>query len=280
MPIPRGIDRPAPEAQFRLAVSTVELRDVVRPGHASVTDMLEQTADGALQPVDGTIWADDPVRAVTARLAEAMDPATVAAEPRPLSDRAQARVDLRLTRMLARADRVFELAGQVAITSAEDIVADRVDRFSITVPSLRPQRRKSLLLPPSRWTVWRPRSSRSCADAVRSATACGGPGKRPLQRDAQGCIGPFPWAFLRRLGMVQGQSCGSRDHGTAIRDPFGRTRSVLCVETGSGSGGDTRLHATHRAFSSGLAGSAIGTDKWRTCTPTGVMLRLALTGSS
>jgi uncharacterized lipoprotein YmbA len=131
------IDRPAPEAQFRLAVSTVELREVVLPGHASATDLLVQAEDGGVQPVDGAIWADDPVRAVTARLAEAMDlatPATVAAEPWPLFDRAQARVEVRLTRMLAQAGGGFELAGQVAITSAEDVVADRVDRFSINVP--------------------------------------------------------------------------------------------------------------------------------------------------
>ncbi len=131
------IDRPQPDTQVRLEVSTVELRDVVMPGHASGTDVLVQTETGALVPVGDAIWADDPVRAVTAQLAETMDvgtSATVAAEPWPLFDRSQAQVEVRLSRMIARNDGMFELAGQVAIASADRVVRERIERFFIEVP--------------------------------------------------------------------------------------------------------------------------------------------------
>lgn len=129
------IAAPVPAEPVRLAVSTVELREVSLPGHASGSDVLVQTADGGLVPLGDAIWADDPASAVTAQLAEAMDAgssATVAAEPWPLFDRPQAQVEVRISRMLARADGLFDLTGQVAVSGAT--VRERVDRFAITVP--------------------------------------------------------------------------------------------------------------------------------------------------
>lgn len=131
------IPSPQQAEPVRLSVETVELRDVVLPGHASASEVLVQNTEGGLVPMGAAIWADDPVRSVTATLAHMMDEgstATIVAEPWPLFDRPQAQVEVRFTRMLARADGTFEMTGQVAISSADRSVRERVERFDLTAP--------------------------------------------------------------------------------------------------------------------------------------------------
>lgn len=131
------IDTPPPGPARPLAVTSVELRDVTLPGHATGSDILVREADGGLRPLDGADWADDPERAVTATLARALDlgsTATVIAEPWPLRDGPAARLELRMDRMLARADGRFELGGQAALVADRGRIRDRVERFDIEVP--------------------------------------------------------------------------------------------------------------------------------------------------
>lgn len=120
-----------------LRLSSIELKDITLPAHASGPEVLIQSADGALVSVGDADWADEPVRAYSAALARHLDQrssATVATEPWPLFERAQAELVVRIDRMLARADGQFELSAQVAITSAERVVRDRIERFSLTTP--------------------------------------------------------------------------------------------------------------------------------------------------
>lgn len=133
------IDPPvgAASAETRVAVRTVELRDVSLPGHASGSEMLVRDETGGLNPLGDAIWADDPERAVTASLAQLLDArstATVAAEPWPLFDSPSARLEVRIDKMLASASGVFEITGQAAVSSVDGRARDRVERFAIVVP--------------------------------------------------------------------------------------------------------------------------------------------------
>lgn len=130
----------APEAetsQLRLRVSTIEVQDVSLPTYASATELVAADDAGALRPVSKSIWADDPVRAVTGALArslEAKSTATVAAEPWPLSEPAQARLIVRVDQMVATADGRFTFAGQFALSSSTGTLREGLHRFEIFVP--------------------------------------------------------------------------------------------------------------------------------------------------
>lgn len=127
---------PAP-APIALRVSTIELRDVVLPAYAEDSKILQETAEGGLRPIKGAEWADGTARGVTAELARSLDlrgSASVAAEPWPLSDPAQVRLEVRIDRMVARADGSFLLSGQFALAAPERQIRDGLERFEIAVP--------------------------------------------------------------------------------------------------------------------------------------------------
>lgn len=131
------IDPPGAGSAMRARVATVELRNVSLPGYASALEIAQQQQDGALRNVPKSVWADDPVRGVTMALARSLDQAstaTVATEPWPLEEPAQAQVDVRVERMLARADGVFAFAGQYAVASPDGAIRERLTRFDIAVP--------------------------------------------------------------------------------------------------------------------------------------------------
>lgn len=134
----RYVIAPALEStQVQLRVATIEVQDVSLPVYASATEIVVADDAGALRPVAKSIWADDPVRAVTGALARSLDAkstATVAAEPWPLTDSAQARLSVRVDQMLAGSDGRFTLSGQFALSSTSDAVRESLQRFSITVP--------------------------------------------------------------------------------------------------------------------------------------------------
>lgn len=125
------------DAPIRVRVSTIELREVVLPAYAADSQILAEGADGGLRPVKGAEWADGSAQAITAQLARNLDlrsTASVAAEPWPLTEPADVRLDVRMDRMVARKDGRFELSGQYAIVSASGVVRDSLERFEITAP--------------------------------------------------------------------------------------------------------------------------------------------------
>jgi uncharacterized lipoprotein YmbA len=132
------IDAPvASTSEARVSVRTLELRAVSLPSHASGAEILVQDETGALRALGDVVWADDPERAVTGTLAELLDArssATVSAEPWPLFDGPSARMDVRITRMLATSAGVFEITGQAAVTAVDGRARDRVERFAIAAP--------------------------------------------------------------------------------------------------------------------------------------------------
>lgn len=130
------IPSPTAVTEARLHVSSIEVRDVSLPAYASASEIIVEDAAGALRPVPKAIWADDPARGVTGALArslEAASTAKVAAEPWPLTSEPQARVQVRIDQMSARADGSFYLEGQFAISSGTGAVSDSLNRFAISV---------------------------------------------------------------------------------------------------------------------------------------------------
>lgn len=139
-PATRYLIEAAAEAEtpvMRLRVRTVELRDVVLPGHGEGSQILRETAAGALVPIAGAEWADGSSSGVTAELARRLDlrsSATIAAEPWPLADPADLRLEVRLSRVVARADGRFQLAGQFAVASPDGRAREFIERIDIAVP--------------------------------------------------------------------------------------------------------------------------------------------------
>ncbi|MBW0158019.1 membrane integrity-associated transporter subunit PqiC [Sedimentimonas flavescens] len=115
-----------------------ELREVSLPQYAAGQEISYQTEDGALRSTPDNIWADDPPRAVTLALARqisAVSGATVIAEPWPLSEGPQRRIEVRVEQFLARADGVVQLTGvyfvtPAGITNGRDVMRS----FDVTVP--------------------------------------------------------------------------------------------------------------------------------------------------
>ncbi|MDN5788809.1 membrane integrity-associated transporter subunit PqiC [Pseudorhodobacter sp.] len=124
-------------AKSRVAVRTIEVRDVSLPAYAAASEIVTEQADGALAVVPKALWADDPVRGVTGALARSLDQrstATVAAEPWPLAEPADVQLEVRIDRMVAKTSGSFELSGQFAIAAPSGTVRESVKRFAIAVP--------------------------------------------------------------------------------------------------------------------------------------------------
>jgi uncharacterized lipoprotein YmbA len=130
VPAAAGAAQPA-----ALRVSTLEVRDAVLPDYAEAPEILVQQADGGLAPVKKAIWGDGSARAVTATLVDSLavrSRASVAAEPWPLSSPPDARLHVRISRMVAASDGRFALEGQFAIEAMEG--RESIRPFSVTVP--------------------------------------------------------------------------------------------------------------------------------------------------
>ena len=118
-------------------VSSIEVLDVSLPTYAAASEILVQSADGSLKPEKNAIWADDPVRGVTQAIARDLDTrttATAAVEPWPLDASPDVQLSIRVERMVARADGLFELTGQYAVAARASDITEFVERFSITTP--------------------------------------------------------------------------------------------------------------------------------------------------
>ena len=134
-PVRYAVPVPQTEGQVAVNVASLEVRDVTLPLYAELEEIFVQQEDGGLVSDTSVLWADDPQRGVTQGLAStlaSLTTARVAAEPWPLEDLPDARLDVRFDAMLARADGQFAVAGQYFIARAAG--SDRTGRFAILVP--------------------------------------------------------------------------------------------------------------------------------------------------
>lgn len=116
---------------------SIEVMDVVLPAYAAEADILVQEADGALRPLGGALWADDPQLGITQALARRLDlgtTATAAPEPWPLFDGPDRSVQVTIDRMVARASGEVELGGQFAVISPSGAAREYLRRFDIRQP--------------------------------------------------------------------------------------------------------------------------------------------------
>ncbi|OYX43015.1 MAG: hypothetical protein B7Z02_10110 [Rhodobacterales bacterium 32-67-9] len=135
------VDAPAAEKARNVRVRSIEVRDVVLPAYAAAIEIAQQDETGALRNVPDTLWADEPVRGMTAALARSLDlgsSATVAAEPWPLDAPADVQLTVRVERMIAGADGNFAFSGQYAISAPNGAVRERLERFDIRIPLAAP----------------------------------------------------------------------------------------------------------------------------------------------
>ena len=119
-------------------IGSAELREVSLPQYAAGQEISWQTPDGALRSTPDNIWADDPPRAITLALARQISDlsgATVIAEPWPLANGPQRRIEVRVEQFLAQADGIVVLAGSYYVASADlGGGRDLVRRFDLSVP--------------------------------------------------------------------------------------------------------------------------------------------------
>jgi len=136
-PILYLIEVPAPEKTVRIAVNSIEVKDVSLPTYAEVSEIAFEAEDGSIRIVPDTLWADEPINAFTSSIVTHLSRASsakVAAEPWPLETWPQAELSIRVDKMLARANGTFQLSGQFALTSSDRIISDRLRNFDISVP--------------------------------------------------------------------------------------------------------------------------------------------------
>lgn len=132
-----ALNPPAASKQVANRLGTAELREVSLPQYASGQEIAYQTEDGALRSNSKDIWADDPPRAMTLALAReisALSGAVVIAEPWPLSDLPQRRIEVRVEQFLPGADGVVRLSGAYYVTLAAGAGSDLVRRFDLSAP--------------------------------------------------------------------------------------------------------------------------------------------------
>jgi len=130
---------PATTGDDRIGVNvrSVEVRQVDLPLYADLETIAIESPDGEVLTDENLLWADNPARAVTQGLADALSSLTraqVAAEPWPLSDRPEARIEVRFSRALAQADGNYRMAGQYFVASLSGERREIARRFDIAVP--------------------------------------------------------------------------------------------------------------------------------------------------
>ena len=121
-------------AKVPVSVGSVEVREVSLPLYANQETIALQDANGAIISNENLLWADDPSRAITEGLAlslAGLTRARVAAEPWPFFETPDARIEVRFTEALARADGQYVISGQYFVASGDGNRGDVARRFSI-----------------------------------------------------------------------------------------------------------------------------------------------------
>jgi uncharacterized lipoprotein YmbA len=130
------------DLRLRPIIGSLELRDLSLPRYAAADDVVRAGADGGIGAVQGAVWADVPERALTLRLADALERITgarVAAEPWPFAEPPAATATVRVSDALgqpgtADAPGRFVMRGSYAIAPVAADLSDRAGRFEIAVP--------------------------------------------------------------------------------------------------------------------------------------------------
>jgi hypothetical protein len=119
-----------------VSVASIEVRDVSLPSYAQDEEIWQESAAGALTPLEGDLWADAPARGVTLELARQLAAVTgvrVASEPWPFAALPAGRVEVRADRFVAGRDGRFRISGQYFAVDL-DRQRDRSAEFDVSAP--------------------------------------------------------------------------------------------------------------------------------------------------
>ncbi|MCO4849193.1 MAG: membrane integrity-associated transporter subunit PqiC [Yoonia sp.] len=103
------------ELNLRAAVGSAMVRTVSLPTYAAAEELSIETPEGLIVSNADILWADDPSRAVTLMLTRNLGNilnAKIGPDPWPFVGLPDVSIDVRVTRMIAGADGVFNLEGQ------------------------------------------------------------------------------------------------------------------------------------------------------------------------
>lgn len=123
------------QLNLRSAVGSAIVRSVSLPTYAAAEELAFETPEGLITTNDAVLWADDPSRAVTLTLTRNIGDITrakVGPDPWPFAGLPDVSIDVRVTRMVAGADGVFDLEGQFFVGGDGIDYTNSTDAFAIT----------------------------------------------------------------------------------------------------------------------------------------------------
>ena len=135
-PLRFAVDLPEPGDRVATSVASLEVSEVELPLYAELEEIYVRGEDGALRSESDILWADAPRRAVTQSLVLALSDLTrvrVAADPWPLEEFPEARLEVRFDHLVAREVGIFEAAGQYFVANLAG-GSDHAGRFEVAVP--------------------------------------------------------------------------------------------------------------------------------------------------
>lgn len=130
---------PTPKAQVRVSIplSSVAVREVSLPAYATEEGIAVASRSGAISTMTDSLWADDPTRAVTLRLTNALADITgrqVASDPWPFQSDPQAVVEVRLEEFVAEEAGRFVAEGRYYVAREEGFGPDHAHSFRLIQP--------------------------------------------------------------------------------------------------------------------------------------------------
>ena len=130
---------PPPSGAARLPspVATISVADISLPSYAAASEIALLSDDGSVDLNNRTVWADDPVRAMTRHLVAALEgrlTARVGAEPWPGLDPPGLRVEVFVDRLIGSAETGIEMTGQFVIVTPSSGRLYASERFALRTP--------------------------------------------------------------------------------------------------------------------------------------------------
>jgi uncharacterized protein len=118
-------------------VSSIVVADIDLPTYAEALEVAVLTGPLALRLDSAVSWADNPRRAMTRHLTEALEArlaTRVAADPWPGFDQPGLRVEVRVDRLVGAPEAGLTFSGQYFIVAPDSGTVTAVERFSYNVP--------------------------------------------------------------------------------------------------------------------------------------------------
>ncbi len=141
-PVRYAATAPVQDGRVSVPVKSVSLREVSLPSYASEEGIAVADSGGVIVSTPDSLWADDPTRAVTLRLTNALADLTgrvVASDPWPFREDAEAVVEVRIETFVAQATGRFVAQGRFYVAhQPEDedapVRKDRAVSFRLVEP--------------------------------------------------------------------------------------------------------------------------------------------------